>query len=297
VLTFSFFLFTLAQTLAQDLPHFQTANTLVRVEARVVDQNNKHIAGLKTADFAIFDNGIEQPVLQVDSDALPLDLVLLLDVSPSMLSQLKTAAAAASTAMAGLRPDDRVAIHTFCRKHKEFLPFTQDKEKAVRALADLAKPGSICSGTVLNSAVYKSALTLQKQIQPGRRRAVLLFTDNHAFRGTPDAVVQNALAEADATLNAVIYSSRSHLGRPSRLKADARPLVEQSGGDWLVARDASLAFSLILERIRYRYVLHFSAPPSEPGQLHQVRVQWSEGAKAAYPASQVIARKSYTSKP
>jgi VWFA-related protein len=283
--------------LAQETPRFQAASTQVRVEARVLDQNNKHLEGLTVKDFALFDNGAEQPILHVDSDALPLDLILLVDVSPSMLTQVRSAAAAARTAVSELRPGDRIAVHTFCRKHREFLPWSEAKETLVRALTDLAKPGNICAGTVLNSAIYKSASTLRQAYEPARRRAVLLFTDNNAFRGVPDAAVHMALAEADATLNAVIYSRREKLGSHSRLTADARPLVEQSGGDWMVARDASVAFRAILERIRHRYVLHFAPPSSEPGTLHQVRVQLSEQGKAAHSAAQVIARKSYSFKP
>lgn len=291
---FSLFLFLAAQ----DAPaaNFTAASSQVLVEARVVDGMGKTVSGLTAADFVAFDNATEQTIRHLDADTMPLDLVLLLDVSPSMLFQLKTVAAAAADAVKELRPGDRVAIHTFCRKHKEFQPFTEDKEYLLLGLNRLSQKGNICAGTVLNSAISKAALALQAQASKQSRRAVLVFTDNKAFRGMPDSLVLDHLSEADASLNAVIYTSDGKTRRRAGLGADARPLAEASGGDWLAAKDSSTAFRQILERIRNRYVIYYNTPESSPGTRHEVRVALAEETKRQHPNARVLARKNYTSK-
>lgn len=293
-MVFALFVFLAAQD--APVPSFAAAASQVHVQARVVDGSGKSISGLTAADFVAFDNGTEQSIRHVDSDALPLDLVLLLDVSPSMLFQLRKVAAAAVDAVQELRPGDRVAIHSFCRKHKEFLPFTEDKAVLLAGLNRLSQRGNVCAGTVLNSAIAKAALTLQSQASKQSRRAVLLFTDNKAFRGMPDSVLLDQLAEADASLNALIYTPDGKTVRRLGLGADARPLAEASGGDWLPAKDASTAFREILERIRNRYVIYYNTPESSPGTRHEVRLALAQETRRLHPNARVLARKNYTAK-
>ena len=63
---------------------FRSDVSLVRVDAQVVDRDHRVITGLGPRDFVLREQGRPQPVQSVDSENLPIDLVLLLDVSASM---------------------------------------------------------------------------------------------------------------------------------------------------------------------------------------------------------------------
>ena len=97
---------------AQDTPLFRTDISLVRVDAEVTD-GTQLLAGLHKEDFLIKDNGQPQPILYFSQDVLPLDLILLFDISGSMRPNVQKAAVTARVALAELHRADRVAIMTF----------------------------------------------------------------------------------------------------------------------------------------------------------------------------------------
>ena len=69
---------------AADLPVFRSDVALVRVEAQVLDRDNHPITGLGPEDLIVRDGGKLRKIQSVDSEKMPVDLVLLLDVSASM---------------------------------------------------------------------------------------------------------------------------------------------------------------------------------------------------------------------
>src|ERR1700683_3759946 len=69
---------------ADDPVVFRSDVSLVRIDAQVVDRDNRAITGLGPRDFFLREQGTPQPIRSVDAENLPLDLVLLLDVSASM---------------------------------------------------------------------------------------------------------------------------------------------------------------------------------------------------------------------
>src|SRR5207245_5090388 len=78
------------------------------------------VAGLTTADFELRDNGVLQQLQSADSEKVPLDLTLLLDLSSSVdgpqLQRLKTAVADTASL---LRRDDRIRLVTISQVLRE----------------------------------------------------------------------------------------------------------------------------------------------------------------------------------
>src|SRR5712691_8736829 len=96
----------------QETPTFRSDVSLVRVDAEVTD-GIRTLNGFRKEDFIVKDKGQPQQVLYFSQDEVPLDVILLFDISGSMRPHVERVAASASTALAELRPGDRVAIMTF----------------------------------------------------------------------------------------------------------------------------------------------------------------------------------------
>ena len=60
---------------------FRTDVSLVRVDAQVIDGANRTITDLHIEDFVLRENGRLQPIRNFASEDMPLDVLLLLDVS------------------------------------------------------------------------------------------------------------------------------------------------------------------------------------------------------------------------
>ena len=64
-------------------PVFSTKVEIVRADVLVTD-NGRPMLGLRPADFEVFDNGVPQEVEYVSYDQIPLNVVLVFDMSDSV---------------------------------------------------------------------------------------------------------------------------------------------------------------------------------------------------------------------
>ena len=89
---------------------FRSGVDMVALTVTVTDPNGKYMTGLTDKDFTIFEDGVEQPLTFFASDAVPLDVALLVDTSSSMQADLPLVQAAASGLVRRLRDCDRGAV-------------------------------------------------------------------------------------------------------------------------------------------------------------------------------------------
>ena len=68
--------------LAQDVATFRSEVRYIRVDAQVL-KGSQPVIDLKRDDFHILDEGVAQPITNFASEDVPLDIILLLDVSSS----------------------------------------------------------------------------------------------------------------------------------------------------------------------------------------------------------------------
>jgi hypothetical protein len=98
----------LAQT--PQAPAFHGGTHTVSVYATVSDRNGRSLPDLNQNDFAVFDNGVRQPVTLFRSDLQPITIVVMLDRSGSMLSNFELVKTAAGQFISQLLPDDRARV-------------------------------------------------------------------------------------------------------------------------------------------------------------------------------------------
>ncbi|HEY6119098.1 MAG TPA: VWA domain-containing protein [Pyrinomonadaceae bacterium] len=148
---------------------------LVTLNMSVIDRNtNRGVQGLTQADFTMFEDGVEQRILQFDTASAPFDLFLVIDLSGSTKDVLKLIRAAALRFVDAARPLDRIAVVTFAGKSSLVSPLTLDRDELrQRVNAIETAPGD----TKLYDAVDFTIEQISKERTRTRRSAIVLMSD------------------------------------------------------------------------------------------------------------------------
>lgn len=284
---------------------FRATTAWVRVDAQV-SEKNRPVRNLTKNDFAVYDEGQPRRILYFGYDTEPLDVLLLLDVSGSMRRYLEQMAADAGRALAELHEGDRVGVMLFGRNARLREEFTTDRLKVVAELKDAVRDQSLGSGTRINPAILEAAAYMAREHEakssPGRR-AVLIVTDNMSLNYlAPDEKAIEALLAADTVLNAIVVG-RGERPRPARagehLNPDFTPsdvfhIAEATGGEAVKADQAGVSLRDMMESVRTRYSIQYSAPESAAaGTFRHIRVELSGATRRRHPNASIRARSGY----
>ena len=119
-----------------------SSNTLgVRVDV-LVTENGRPLGGLTAADFVLRDNGIAQRVSVIDATDVPVNALLALDTSASIVGRRRSDLIAAGEALIdGLKPIDRVGLTAFNHAVTPAAPLTSDFSSARTALRNIHPRG------------------------------------------------------------------------------------------------------------------------------------------------------------
>ena len=292
--------------------------TLVSVPAVVSDRQERYIAGLKAADFKLYEDGIEQSISFFETTEEPLNVAVLLDTSLSTRPVLDDIKKSAKDFIKELRPKDRAMVLSFDYDVHPLNSLTSD-HKALEHAIKSAEIGHR-AGTVLRDAVAEVVNREFKTVSG--RKAIVVLTDgkDHGSRVTENDLL-DAAAESGAMIYSVYYNTglfqngrgaggnrRGRWGRPfprvqggrrrermERRNDDAREflgaLADVSAGRFYESEvtDLKKTFKLIAEELRHQYQLGFYPDNKKlDGQVHTLRVQ------VLRPDVAVRARRSYT---
>ncbi len=180
---------------------FKDDVALSRVDAQVVDREGRAITGLQARDFVLRVDGKVQPIKNFDSESMPIDILLLLDVSGSMGPHVQRIADAAQQAFNVLAPQDRIAIMVFDTRTRERLPFTNSRDEVTRELNHLVRSERFNGGTRVTSALIEAASYVQHRARADARRAVVILTDDETQDSQDEPRVESALSRANAILS------------------------------------------------------------------------------------------------
>ena len=156
----------------------QASGPRVELSLIVTDKDNKSISTLRKEDVRVFEDGVEQTVLSVETDERPIDLGLAIDASGSFRKFLPAAIAVAKTIIDNVGPDDQVFIERFVdtEKIQRAQDFTRDKNALVKVLDTFYVEGG---QSAIIDALYTAVnyVAEHKKDVSGRRKAVLIITD------------------------------------------------------------------------------------------------------------------------
>ncbi len=203
---------------------FRSDVGLVRVDAQVLDGGHT-LANLVAQDFILRDEGKVVEIRNFARENMPLDVLLLIDVSQSMRSNVERIASASRQAMQVLKGEDRVAIMVFDRQTRMRMPFlgvgTVEQE-----FQSLLRQEKFKGGTDITRALYDAAEFMGRSARKEARKTIIIVTDDQteSMFQVDEFGVGRALANADTVLNALLApdAMRGSGNYPDDQRADRR---------------------------------------------------------------------------
>jgi VWFA-related protein len=172
VLIFSVLIvFSFLDISAQDDPPINIDTSVVRLNVGVVNPRGESVINLSKEDFAVYEDGVKQPILDFKPTVAPFSVVMILDMSGSTLGFRETIRQSAFRFIDALSPEDRVAVIEFYDKVNLRNDFTTDRRVIANSI-------SVANGRG-KTQLYK-ALTMAMQKLSGegkRRKAIIVLTD------------------------------------------------------------------------------------------------------------------------
>src|SRR5580704_4955552 len=209
---------------ADDEVVFKSDVSLVRVDAQVVDRDNRAITGLRATDFVLREEGKTQPILNFASENMPVDVLLLLDVSASMRPHVQRIADAAHEALRVLRDEDRMGIMVFDRSSRLRMPLRNSRNDVEREMNRLLDQETFRGGTDITRGLYDAATYMGRSGRRDARRAIVILTDDETQLNRDEEGVSRALTRADTVLCALIA--------PDAMGGGGMGRYPQGGGSW-----------------------------------------------------------------
>jgi VWFA-related protein len=264
-----------ARPAARQVPVFSSHVQAVLVDV-LVTRDRRPVAGLTAADFELRDAGVVQTVSLLDSDGLPINAVLALDMSGSTSgARLADLTAATDALLDGLRPIDRAALTTFSHVVSPRVPLTTDLSSIRRVLRTVVPDGD----TAILDGVYTALMATQAETG---RSLLVVCTDG---RDTSSWLDADELIDSARRSNAVVDVVATGGARQWSV---VRDLTDATGGQTVEvesSRQIRTEFQAILKAFRQRYVLTFVPTGVSESGFHplDVRVRGGRATVKARP--------------
>jgi len=230
------------------------------------DKQDNFVTDLAQEDFRVFENDVEQSVLDFYREDRPITMAFLLDSSGSMREKLKEVHKAASSFVETLRPEDRALVIDFDEKVFLVQDLTADQEKLKESITSTEAIG----GTSIYDALHAA---YRKIGNVEGRKVIILLTDGED--SSSQFSYKRILEEAK--LNATMIFAIALGGEGSVDKSVPRSFADMTGGRfYFVNKAADLAgvYQRIAEELRTQYYLAYSTTNNEwDGRWMKVRVE------------------------
>jgi VWFA-related protein len=243
-------------------PTFSSRIEVVRLDVLVTD-GARTVRGLTAADFDVTDNGVAQTVDLVSFEDIPLNVVLALDASSSVIGQrLHDLRDAGGAVLAALEKNDQTALIAFNAAVSREVRLTGDVARVKEALAGV-RPGG---ATSLIDATY-GAITVADANHG--RGLLILFSDG---LDTASWLTERMVIDAARRSDVVVYA----VSASSRAAQFLRKVTEDTGGRLFEigsTRDLRRVFLAALEEFRQRYLISYTPRGVAPEGWHRVEVK------------------------
>ena len=249
---------------------------LTLVNVTVTDPLDRLVTGLEKEHFRVFEDGVEQEIVSLSSEDVPVSIGLVFDMSGSMSDKVGKAREAAVQFMRTANPQDQFFLVSFNDRAELTSGFTGSVDELQNRMMFTASRGR----TALLDAIYLG-LSQMRGAHNGKRALLIISDggDNHSRYNESD--IKNYLKEADCQLYAIgifdpidIRSRTSEeLEGPSLLSE----MTEMTGGRVFPVGNPSelpdIATKIGME-LRNQYILGYkSANPSHNGAWRKIKVK------------------------
>src|ERR1700681_790680 len=171
---------------------------LALVNVTVTDPLNRLVTGLEKEHFRVFEDGVEQEIVTLSSEDVPVSIGLVFDMSGSMFDKGEKAREAAVQFMRTANPLDQFFLVSFNDRAELTSGFTSSVDELQNRMMFTASRGR----TALLDAIYLG-LSQMRGAHNGKRALLIISDggDNHSRYNESD--VKNYLKEADCQLYAI----------------------------------------------------------------------------------------------
>lgn len=248
-----------------DALRFSVQSQLVEVFLTVT-KGNQWIPNLEASEFRLTEDGAPIPIMRIDNQEVPLQIVLLFDVSESIRGSLKTIQDAVVAFLESLNPEDRVTLILFSNEITAYSQTTENRGPIIQAIRNVQAGGI----TRLNDAILFAIDMLNDR---HGRKAIVCFTDGEDTSGTTS---RTKVRKAASHLNYPIYTIGAGAGLElSSLKMILRDFAEVTGGRAFFIqnlRKLREAFLEVAAELRSAYVLYYYTQVPPDGRWHELKV-------------------------
>ena len=171
---------------------------LALVNVTVTDPYSRIVTGLEPDNFRIFEDNIEQEVVNFSSEDVPISIGVILDLSGSMANKLGKAKEAALQFFKTANPQDEFFLVGFNERAQLLSPFTPNVEDLQSRMLSASAKGK----TALLDAIYLG-LSQMRGAHSGKRALLIISDggDNNSRYSEKD--IKRFVREADTQLYSI----------------------------------------------------------------------------------------------
>ncbi|MGI4755435.1 MAG: VWA domain-containing protein [Janthinobacterium lividum] len=270
-------------------------NYSIRVDVPVVtvdvsvqlQKSGQFVPGLKSGNFRVTEDGVEQKVTDVRMQQKPITAVMLLEFAANSWAFIQDMQQSAYVFFKQLKPEDYIAVITYDLRTRILTDFTQDKNVTADALRSLTIPGF--SDTNEFDALYETIDRLSRI--DGRKYIILVSSGRDTFsKLNLDQIYKKVKSAQDITIYTVstgglareLTDARGRMGGMARmdyLQADnqMRTFSAMTGGQsYFPIFQGALpeVFNSINASIRNQYVLTYHpSNTAQDGTYRKIKVE------------------------
>jgi len=248
---------------------------VVSVTAVVHDKTGKFVRGLGPRDIEVFEDGVRQDVSYFrevsgpGADKVPLSVVLVLDASGSMRTNMHFLQEAAMTFVHRLEDVDSALVVDFNEGVRGSVDFTGDSDRLDQFVEALQAWG----GTALYDAIHYGLNRIKDQ--PGRK-ALIVFSDGADNRSS---IGEQELLDYARSVEATVYcvGIRGESGLLARSpRGYMRKLSKETGGEFFFpdrVGDLIKVFAGISDELHNHYLLAYTPRRAPDGSWRTIDVR------------------------
>ncbi len=241
---------------------------VVQVTITVTDGRGHFIKGLPESSFHVFEDDRPQKISHFDSEDLPLDLAVVVDISGSMAPAMPKLKKAVKEFLGAVPPRHQVTLIGFNENIFALTRKTTDPAERMKAVDRLASWGA----TALYDVILRSLEILGRQ---AGRKAIIVFTDGED-QGSHATIadVERRLQTSDVSLYMIGQGKGVTL---ESLKKIMQRLSTPTGGRAFFTESIDtlhVAFDDLLDELSNQYLLGY--PPNHlrrDDTFHRIKVQ------------------------
>lgn len=238
----------------------------VGLSLAVTDRRGRYVSGLLKDQFTLLEDNRPQQIDTLEATDSKLSVVVVLDLSESMVPKIDDARASILRFLDALGPGDEVSLLTFNSRVLGITPFSAVRSAVKHAIRDVVPSGE--------TALYDSTAAALKALKSAKgRKTVVIFSDGEDNRSRLGA---NQVIEMASAGEATIFAVAQAGGESRVLKVYLERMAEATGGrSYFVDNAKSLAgaFEKVLRELKSQYFITYQPTNKKPKTWRRVEVR------------------------